>query len=153
MPRKAKRKTQSGVPGQAPASPVDVPYGEGERALESQRRMPVPDYSATAPTAGSAPPTAQPTGGGSALPQPPVGSLDQALAAAQAMAPPSNLLSQPSARPNEPLTAGLPIGPGPGPEALASGDRAVRTLRMLADVTADASFSELAEMAARQSRR
>jgi hypothetical protein len=31
-----------------------------------------------------------------------------------------SLLSEPSARPNEPLTAGLPTGPGPGPEALAS---------------------------------
>lgn len=27
-------------------------------------------------------------------------------------------LSDPSANPNEPVTAGLPIGPGPGPEAL-----------------------------------
>lgn len=148
MPRKAKRKTLSGVPGATPTPPVDVPYGEGERSLESQRRMPVADYSATAEGA-----SGQPAGGGSANPQPPVGSLDQALAAAQAMAPPTNLLTQPSARPNEPLTAGLPIGPGPGPEVLASGDRTVRTLRMLADVTADAGFSELAEMAARQQRR
>lgn len=31
-----------------------------------------------------------------------------------------SLLSAPSARPAEPLTAGLPSGPGPGPEALAS---------------------------------
>lgn len=28
-------------------------------------------------------------------------------------------LSAPTQRPNEPVTAGLPIGPGPGPEALA----------------------------------
>jgi hypothetical protein len=32
--------------------------------------------------------------------------------------PPGGVLNQPTARPNEPVTAGLPIGPGPGPEAL-----------------------------------
>jgi len=29
-------------------------------------------------------------------------------------------LTDPSARPDEPLTAGLPVGPGPGPSALAA---------------------------------
>jgi hypothetical protein len=147
MPRKAKRKTLSGVPGAPPTPPVDVPYGEGERALESQRRTPVPDYSATAAEG------APPAGAGSAVPGAPAGGLEMALQAAQGMAPPTNLLTAPTARPNEPLTAGLPIGPGPGPEVLASGDRTVRTLRMLADVTADAGFSQLAELAARQQRR
>ena len=32
--------------------------------------------------------------------------------------PDPGLLSAPSARPNEPVTAGVPIGAGPGPEAL-----------------------------------
>lgn len=32
--------------------------------------------------------------------------------------PPGGVLGQPTARPNEPITAGLPIGAGPGPEAI-----------------------------------
>ena len=35
--------------------------------------------------------------------------------------PPEGLLAAPTARPNEPLTAGLPTGAGPGPEALVNG--------------------------------
>lgn len=31
---------------------------------------------------------------------------------------PSGSLADPSARPDEPITAGLPVGPGPGPEAV-----------------------------------
>jgi len=145
MPRSSKRKTLSGAPASAPVPPADVPYGEGERSLESQRRTPVPDYSATAANA--------PTGAGPAASSAPVDRLGMAMEAARGMAPPTNLLTQPTTRPNEPITAGLGVGPGPGPEVLATGDRTVRTLRMLADVTADAGFSELAELAARQTRR
>jgi hypothetical protein len=46
--------------------------------------------------------------------------------------PPS--LTAPTARPNEPVQAGLPIGPGPGPEALGamSGEKlTIDTLRAL----------------------
>jgi hypothetical protein len=35
--------------------------------------------------------------------------------------PEGGILNQPTNRPNEPLTAGLPIGPGPGTEALVNG--------------------------------
>lgn len=145
MPRKSKRKTLSGVPGQAPAPPVDAPYGEGERAIESQRRTPLPDYSGP-------PPVPAPAGAEPAAGLAPADRLQQALAAAQGMAPPTNILTTPTQRPDEPLTAGLRTGAGPGPEVLSSGDRAVRTLRMLAEVTADPSFANLAELAAMRSR-
>lgn len=52
--------------------------------------------------------------------------------------PPGSLipLSAPSTRPNEPVTAGLPVGPGDGPEALAPmppmGDDSLYELRALA---------------------
>lgn len=145
MPRK--RKTASGAPAATPVPPVDAPYGEGERAIESQRRTPIPDYSgpagATVPAGAGATPPA---------PQSPADQLQAALMAAKGMAPPTNLLTTPTQRPNEPVTAGLNLGAGPGPEVLSTGDRAVRTLRMLAEVTADPSFAQLAELAAQRTR-
>lgn len=150
MPRKAKR-TLSGAPGGPARPPVNTTYGDGERALESQRRMPVADYSRrlqAVPNSGGAPP------GSAEIPatqQDPADRLNAIMAMARNMAPPEPL-NRPTQRPNEPLTAGLPMGAGPGLEVLAPGDRVVRTLRMLADVTADASFTHLAEMAAQRMR-
>lgn len=47
--------------------------------------------------------------------------MQAALAAALATRPPGGMgLLAPTARPAEPVTAGLPVGPGPGPEALGS---------------------------------
>lgn len=43
--------------------------------------------------------------------------------------PPS--LTAPTARPNEPVQAGLPIGPGPGPEALGAMDSTQLTRQTL----------------------
>lgn len=40
-------------------------------------------------------------------------------------------LSDPTARPGEPLTAGLPMGPGPGPEALGPMGQTDPTRRLL----------------------
>lgn len=103
MPR-AKKRTLSGAPGGGAVAPAGVPYGEGERALESQRRMPVPDFAG-----GSAPATGG-TGGGVAVgggATPPADRFAQAVAAAQGMAPPEGLLSQPTQRPLEPLQAGM----------------------------------------------
>lgn len=148
MPRKGpgSKRTQSGAPAATPAPMVNAPYGEGERAIESQRRTPVPDYSQG--TAAAGPPGAPPS-----APAPAPGDrLQAALLAAKGMAPPTNLLTMPTQRPGEPITSGLRIGAGPGPEVLHSGDRAVRTLRMLAEVTADPSFANLAELAAQRNR-
>jgi hypothetical protein len=76
-------------------------YGEGERALESQRRMPVPDRAGPAEAMGGG-------GGGGGQPD-----IAAALAQAQAMAPPAPITSQPSARPGEDLTAGMPSSGAP----------------------------------------
>jgi hypothetical protein len=71
------------------------------------------------------------------------------MQAVQAMNPGQGLYA-PTQRPSEPITTGMSIGAGAGPEALRTGDRVARTLRLLADVSGDARFSELADVAARQ---
>jgi hypothetical protein len=58
-----------------------------------------------------------PATGGTVAPVSPNPAMDQAAAlGARADALPG--LMDPTARPNEPVTAGVPFGPGPGPEAL-----------------------------------
>lgn len=85
---------------QAPAAPKGQQYGQQGAQLQAQEIVPV---------AGS--PTGEPgrprsSSGPSAQPQP---GLE-----------PGNVptLDDPSAYPDQPITAGLPTGPGPGPEAL-----------------------------------
>lgn len=46
------------------------------------------------------------------------------MSAAPAMAMPSMQLAGPTARPDEPITAGAPVGAGPGPEILPSAPQA-----------------------------
>ena len=60
------------------------------------------------------------------------------------------LLLSPSTRPDEPLTAGAPFGPGPGPEALTRLDpdaAAIDRLRLLARQTGLPSLMRLIESA------
>jgi len=148
MPRRARRRTLTGQEAQPVAVPRGTTYGQGERDMESQRRTPLPDYAASGSQAVPNPgPT---TSGGPGSPAPP--SEDRLAAAVQAasqMAPPQQL-NAPTRRPNEPLTAGMSMGPGPGPEILASGDQVVRTFQTLASITADPSFQRLAELAAQR---
>jgi hypothetical protein len=61
---------------------------------------------------------------------------------------PATPLMAPTQRPLEPLTVGMASGPGGGPELLRTGDRVARTFRLLADLSGDARFVELAESAA-----
>lgn len=95
MPRTAKR-TQSGDKALPPRPPVGVPYGEGERALESQRRSPLPNRRAAL--------AAVPTGGGGAAG---AATPDPTIAQAMEMLAPESQLSTPTARPTEPITQGL----------------------------------------------
>lgn len=110
MPRK-KNTTMSGAPAAPAAAPVGVPYGEGERALESQRRMPVPDF---ADAGGPTPPGGAEGGaaGGGEAPD----RLAQVLQMARdQIAPSQQALSTPSNRPQEPVTQGLPGSSRPLP--------------------------------------
>lgn len=107
MPRGGRRSGTAGKaypnrsdmrPGPIAVAPSQT-YGDGVAQAAAQQAIPVPTASPTHPPA-SAPGQAPP-------PQ---------------MAPPDpGLLTQPTTRPNEPVTAGLPIGPGPGPASLATG--------------------------------
>lgn len=82
--------------GQAAQYVPDLPYGEGEALMRTQR---------AATMAGSAP---TPT---MSAPPSPVG--HQAL-------PSAVPLTSPTQYPDEPVTAGVPEGSGPGPEVMAS---------------------------------
>lgn len=122
MPRKGK--TLSGAPAGGAKMPVDSTYGEGEAALESQRRMPVPDFAKTGPGGTGGRPSegggAPPSGAGGPDPR------AAALEAARAMAPPTSVLSGPTERPTELLTKGLP------PRSRVQPDEALIELRAIA---------------------
>ena len=61
--------------------------------------------------------------------------------------PPPIPLSAPTSRPNEPVQSGLPIGPGPGPEAaaLASPDPVEMTIRALYEAFPNRDLAALIE--------
>lgn len=83
---------------QAPKAAPNQTYGQAGQQLAAQRAVPLP----AAPPPATAP---QPPGQGGA---------------AGPFATPADTpnLTDPTQRPDEPLTAGLPFGPGSGPEAL-----------------------------------
>lgn len=93
MPR-AKKQTLSGDPALPAVAPKGVPYGEGERALESQRRAPMPNRQATNAIV--------PAGGGGG--QAPAVDPRQA---AMAMEAPTSMIDMPTERPDEAITEGM----------------------------------------------
>lgn len=117
MPRV--RKTTSGAPAQKIASVTGQRYGEGVAQQSLQRQLPAPDLvrqTSNALSAGVAD-----SGGSPATPASPQMTPEQRYEAVMQAArgtQAAGLLTQPTARPSEPVTTGLPIGPGPGPEAI-----------------------------------
>lgn len=92
-------------------SPV---YGDAANLARAQQAVPM------APPPSAAVPTLAGGGGPSAAPAP--------------AGPPPADLHAPTQRPNEPVTTGLPVGPGPGPEVLGSAmSPTPRTLGALLD--------------------
>lgn len=84
--------------------------------------------------------------------QPGPGFDEQIESLRQAPPPRVTQLTAPSSRPNEPLTAGLRGGPGPGPEVLAMPPRRTRVADVfasLADEYGDRGFAALAAAARR----
>lgn len=110
MPRNGRRKGATGTAyaqrtdlnARLPVTtPTGLPYGENQALANAQRSIPM----ASAPT-----PTAAPAGGPSPAPG---GTPSTPLPV-----PGARPFLRPTERPNEPVTAGLPTGAGPGPEAL-----------------------------------
>jgi hypothetical protein len=118
---------------------LDAPqasHGERKELSQLQREAPTPN-SGPSPAAGpvGAPPS-PPLGGGAA----------QVLAQAQSQLPPRGLgLAEPSVRPGEPITAGAPIGAGPGP--VRQPNKTARYLQHLAALTDDPYLNRMAHKA------
>lgn len=124
MPRTAKKPTNASAPnaGQSAAPvtaprpepitvPTGLPYGEAKALADAQRTLPVSQPPGSGPVGAVA---SAPTGAPAAT-----GTADAAIGALGGFQHTPIGLGAPSARPNEPVTTGLPTGPGPGPEALA----------------------------------
>lgn len=113
--------------------PAGQAYGQRQRLEEAQ--MPV-----------------DPTGGVSIPSAPPAGpDWASILSAAQAgPSPVEGGLFRPTERPNEPLTAGMPIGPGPGREAVSMYKKrnlTAEALERIAMATDDPVINALAQRA------
>lgn len=139
MPRK--RKTQSGAPAQGiPPSVPGVRYGEGVEHQQLARTLPPADMRHAAPAA-------TPQGAPEGAPGPVSPMANPEALMAQLQGAPLGMLSG-SQRPNEPVTAGLPTGPGPGPEVLRRGTTPLaRTLANLAARTGNENYARLASKA------
>jgi hypothetical protein len=109
MPRAkkaAKPSTQGGPSRQT--LPTGLPYGENIALQRAQAAT--PSGPAPAPPTGPAP-----EGGGG---PPNLEELAQAQPGNEDVRGHPTPISRPTERPGEPVTAGLPTGPGPGPEAI-----------------------------------
>lgn len=135
MPRA--RKTITGDPARANVPVAGQTYGAGVDQQQLETAMPTPGAALPA----AAPPPAAPT----AAPAPAY-NHEAALAAASQYADQTGILKGDTTRPNEPITAGLTRGPGPGPEALGltRGSPTGDLLRRLSAATGDPSLAELA---------
>lgn len=110
----------------APTQPIQVatglPYGQHQQLAQEQAAVPL--------------------GGG------PINPVAQAMPAAQEHNFTPVDLFGPTNRPNEPVTAGLSVGPGPGPEVLhGPSSKPSDTFDMLALQTGDPAMADLAQAA------
>lgn len=126
MPRK--RKAQPGPGGayanrtdlttgtQGVSAPTGLPYGQRQALEQAQQQAPLPQQD-----------------------------LDQVLNAAQQHSFNPVQLNAPTARPYEPITHGLPVGPGGGPEVMQTpASITSMQMRQLASQTGDSVISDLA---------
>jgi hypothetical protein len=138
----------SGAPAQPMPKVAPQTYGQGVELNTLNAALPTPNMH-------QAQPAPQPTeaqgaaGTASSEPAPPGYDHEAAMAAATGMRQQTGLLLDTTAKPNEPVTAGLMRGPGPGPEALSmeNGSPAGDMLRRLSQTTGDPYFAELAAKA------
>jgi len=143
MPRK-RPPTAAGYAPQAKNPVAGQEYGRGAEQQRLEQAMPTPSQ----PTV----PAAATTGGQPTGMQPvaaPAPSFADVLSAAQAAGADSQLLTAPTTRPSEPVTAGLSRGPGVGPQAMGMkrGSPTGDLFRRLSATLGDPYFAELADKA------
>ncbi|MBM4407746.1 MAG: hypothetical protein FJ038_03895 [Chloroflexi bacterium] len=105
--------------------PTGQPYGQAQALEQSQQAAPLPQ-----------------------APPPPPGRYIEGTRtpqAAVAYRPPNLGLNGPTTRPDEPITAGVPVGPGPGPHREYFSTAAM--YRVLARATGNPAMSRLADLA------
>lgn len=128
MPRSGRGGKREGIPGtpyanrsdlREPISTVpDQTYGEAAQQQAAQRALPMaPAPTGTVPPAASTPPGTATANNQALQATDPTTGLP-IHDAAPGMAPGELHWLGPTQRPDEPVTSGLPTGPGPGPESL-----------------------------------
>ena len=154
MPRK--RKTQSGMAAQPIQAVPGTGYGQGIKQEQFARQMPAPNVRAGAArppvSAPMRPQASRPTAPAVQPPQPVAQQMTTSakpdlMAIAQQLRGGGGLLQAPTARPSEPVTAGLRIGPGGGPEMLSRpyGSPLTDMMMQLSRATGDPYFADLAQ--------
>lgn len=127
---------------QAPQAPNSQSYGQKNDQLQAQREMPLPQVDNKIPSGGAAAVSPPAPSGGAPAPQ-----LD-IMQLAREYDPGITPLNAPTNRPGEPVTAGMSLGPGPGPEIFQAPGRQARaaeTLQMMARISGDDFFLQMAE--------
>lgn len=122
----ASEAAQAARPTQPVRTPTGKGYGEAKALSDAQRAAPLPERA----------PVPRPT------PRRVAGTLTPEVAVAYT--PPNLGLRGPSTRPQEPITAGAPVGPGPGPQRRFD---SAALLAGLASATGDEAFALMAELA------
>lgn len=142
MPRA--RKTLTGDPARPNVPIAGQTYGAGVDQQQLETSLPTPNTASNTPLSAAVSPNQGQTAPNSAPAAP--YNHEQALAAASQYADQTGLLLSDTNRPNEPITAGLTRGPGPGPEALGltRGSPTGDLLRRLSAATGDPALAELA---------
>lgn len=124
--------------GQAPQAQASQSYGQKTEQLQAQAQMPIPQAQTDVP---------RPPAGVAAQQQRP-DINDAILSMAKEYDPGITPLGAPSQRGGEPVTAGLSLGAGPGPEIFSQPTRALRAadgLEMLSQYSGDDAFRQLAD--------
>jgi hypothetical protein len=148
MPRR--RKTMTGQTAM-PIKPVTgAGYGQGVAQSQMQRQMPAPKAPQVPAIQTRTAPSAQPRMNlplaNAAAPAPQnAPARPDIMQMAQQLRGQAGVLGAPSARPSEPVTAGLPVGPGSGPQVLAQpyGSPIADVLRRVARATGDTYLEQL----------
>ena len=157
MPRTRQGGARGGTPGtpypnrqdlaSQPSLPARVAtgqtYGKAQSQLQAQRAVPMaPPRLALAPP-GAANGAQVPASGPGAVP-----GISGPMPGA------AGPLHRPTERPSEPVTAGAPVGPGPGPEAVPQGPTSPQNTnlsRMLAQIAQSSGSAAVSQLAQRAS--